>query len=99
MADGPSTRDGAAGVAVWLCRFTALHRASSNGHTETAIALVKAGADVHGKDDDGYGFSGCILNSLGRHNVGADNLSTSRGGAARVPVLTVQVHGAALCVV
>ncbi len=48
-----------------LCRRTALHWASSNGHTETAMALVKAGADVHCKDDGGYGSSGCILASLG----------------------------------
>jgi hypothetical protein len=49
------TRVGAAGVAVWKCRFTALHNASENGHTETAMALVMAGADVHGKDSAGYG--------------------------------------------
>jgi hypothetical protein len=39
---------------VWLCRFTALHYALNNGHTETAMGLVKAGADVHCKDNDGY---------------------------------------------
>ena len=33
----------------WLCRDTALHNAPYNGHTETALALVKAGADVHCK--------------------------------------------------
>ena len=38
--------------------------ASENGHTETAMALAKAGADVHCKDNDGYGFSGCILVSV-----------------------------------
>ena len=36
-----------------LCRMTALHVASQNGHTETAEALVAAGADVHSKDNDG----------------------------------------------
>jgi hypothetical protein len=41
-----------------LCRRTALHWASMEGHTETAMALIKAGADVHGKDTNGYGFSG-----------------------------------------
>ncbi len=41
----------------WLCRRTALHRASLNGHTETAMALVEAGVDVHSKDNDGYGSS------------------------------------------
>jgi hypothetical protein len=51
---------------VRLCRDTALHYASSNGHTETAMALVKAGADVHCKDNDGYGCTGCMLVSLGR---------------------------------
>ena len=39
----------------WLCRRTALHLASDNGHTETAMALVKAGADVHCKNTDGCG--------------------------------------------
>ncbi len=38
---------------VGLCRVTALHYASLKGHTETAIALVKAGADVHCKDNKG----------------------------------------------
>jgi hypothetical protein len=40
----------------WLCRMTALHYASSNGHTETALALITAGADMRCKDNDGYGF-------------------------------------------
>ena len=42
----------------WPCRDTALHLASCDGHTETAMALVEAGADVHCKDNDGYGPSG-----------------------------------------
>ena len=54
-----------------LCRSTALHYASLNGHTETAMALVKAGADVHCKDDDGYGCTGCTLVSSGCHGAGA----------------------------
>jgi hypothetical protein len=53
-----------------LCRWTALHYALSDGRTETALALVKAGADVHVKNNDGYGSSGCILVSLGRHSAG-----------------------------
>ncbi len=94
-ADGPSTRAGAAGVAVWLCRRTALHYASSNGYTATAMALVKAGADVRCKANDGYGFSrlhprvGWVSDS-----VGADGPST-RGGAAEVSVWAVQEYGAA----
>ncbi len=63
-AGGPSTRG--VGLQEWLrrlCRGTALHDASQNGHTETAMALVKAGADVHCKDNIGYGPSGCILAS------------------------------------
>ncbi len=44
-----------------LCRRTALHKASENGHTETAQALVAAGADVHCKDDYGYGRGRCAL--------------------------------------
>ncbi len=56
-AAGPSTR----GVALqeWLrrlCRWTAVHWASQNGHTETAMALVEAGADVHCKANEGYGW-------------------------------------------
>jgi hypothetical protein len=82
----------------WLCRNTALHFASSNGHTETAMALAKAGADVHCKDSAGYGSSGCIVVSLGCHSVGADGPST-RGGAAGVRVLAVQDDGAAQSVV
>jgi hypothetical protein len=49
----------------WLCRRTALHWASMYGHTQTALALVKAGADVHGKDNLGYGSRGCIVVSVG----------------------------------
>jgi hypothetical protein len=59
----------------WLCRATALHYASLTGHTETALALVKAGADVHSKSNDGCGSRGCILVSLGRHGAGADGPS------------------------
>ncbi len=36
------------------CRNTALHIAAKNGHTETAIAMFKAGADVHCKNNAGY---------------------------------------------
>ncbi len=43
-----------------LCRRTALHIASSNGHTETAQALLAAGADVNCEDDDGYDRWRCI---------------------------------------
>ncbi len=39
----------------WLCRQTALHMASGYGHTETAMALVKANADLGSIDKDGYG--------------------------------------------
>ncbi len=53
---------------LWLCRWTVLHYASQNGHTATALALVKAGADVHCNCNNGYGSPGCILVSLGcRH--------------------------------
>ncbi len=44
-----------------LCRTTALHLASQKGHAETALALAKAGADVHCKTNDGYGPRGVIL--------------------------------------
>ena len=36
-----------------LCRRRALDLASENGHTETAMALAKAGADVQCEDNDG----------------------------------------------
>ncbi len=52
---------------LWLCRVTALHRASRYGTTETVVALVKAGADVHCKDPLGYDSRGCILVSFFCH--------------------------------
>jgi hypothetical protein len=58
------------------CRRTALHLASLNGHTELAVALVRAGADVHCKAANGYGSSGWILMSLGCHSAGADGPAT-----------------------
>ncbi len=60
----------------WPCRRTALHSASLNGHTETAMALYKAGADVHCKDNDGYRPWGRMLVSLGCHSAGEDDPST-----------------------
>ncbi len=39
----------------WCARRTALHLASEKGQTETAMALVAAGADVHSKRNDGCG--------------------------------------------
>ena len=45
---------GSAGAFHWVCSRTALHSASSSGHTETAMALIEAGADVHCKTNDGY---------------------------------------------
>ena len=54
--------DGSLFAVVWrsmaVClrrRRTALHLASYYGHTETAKALVAAGADVHRRNNDGYG--------------------------------------------
>ncbi len=38
----------------WPCRGTALHLASGQGHTEIVKTLVKVGADVHCKNDEGY---------------------------------------------
>ncbi len=45
----------AARACAWLRRWTALHYALLNGHTETAMALVAAGADVHCTNKRGYG--------------------------------------------
>jgi hypothetical protein len=50
--------------------MTPLHLASQKGHTATALELVKAGADVHCKNNNGCGFCGCILASLGCHSAG-----------------------------
>ncbi len=44
-----------------MCRRTALHYASERGNIKTVMALLKAGADVHRKANDGYGSWGCIL--------------------------------------
>ncbi len=50
--------------AVWLCRLSVLHYTSLTGHTETALALVEAGADVHCKSDKG----GCSVLHLASWN-------------------------------
>ncbi len=100
MRGGRSVQSGAElqECLIWLCRLTALHYASVNGHTRTAIALVKAGADVHCQDNDGYGVRGCILGSVGLPQCGADGPSTS-SVAASSACLAVQGYGAARCVV
>jgi hypothetical protein len=69
--DGPSNQGGEAEVPVWLCSWTALHWASRSAKTETAMALVNAGADVHCKDSAGYGRVGfshlsSVSESVGR---------------------------------
>ena len=69
----------------WLCRLTALHCASKQGRTETAMALVKAGADVHRKDNEGYAvrFSGGLLVvSVGFPTVSGRTVRPVGGGAA-----------------
>ncbi len=76
-ADGPSTPG--LELQEWplrLCRWTAMHYASHYGQTETAMALVKAGSDVHSKANDEYGSRGCLLASLGCDSAGADGPST-----------------------
>ncbi len=70
-----------------LCRDTALHWASFNGHTELAIALVKASAD---KDNDGYCLRAvCIL-------VSSDGHSAGRTVCCKSARLATQADGAAL---
>ncbi len=39
------------------CRCTALHLASSNGHTESVTALLEQGADVNAENKDKCAFS------------------------------------------
>ena len=46
---------------VLLCRDTALHKASENGHTETVKALVATGADVHCKNSIRFARGRCAL--------------------------------------
>ena len=41
-----------------------LRTAAKEGDTETVAALLARGADVHGKDNDGYGCSGFIVVSV-----------------------------------
>ena len=54
------------------CRFTALHLATANGLSETAKALIGAGADVHCKESrtctspcPAESSDGCVLNKHG----------------------------------
>jgi hypothetical protein len=63
------------------CRYTALHSTSHKGHTETAMALVAAGADVHCHDKDGCGEGRCIAGQLasGRLPEGLGFADCSRG--------------------
>jgi hypothetical protein len=80
-ADGPCTRSGAAGIPIGLCRQMALHWASLEGHKVTAMALVKAGADVHWKDNSGYGSRAASLCRL---------FATLRGRTVRPPEAELQ---------
>jgi hypothetical protein len=83
---------------LWLCSQTAMHWASKQGHMETMTALIKAGADVHCKDKDGYGFSTpharvvCSQQCRGGRSVHS-------GRIGRSACLAVQQYGAALGVV
>ncbi len=69
-------------MALLRCRRTALHRASRYGKTETAIALVKEGADVHCQDNGGYGSRAASSYRLVSHSVVADGPCT-RGRSGR----------------
>ncbi len=73
----------------------ALHWALFHGHTETAMALVKAGTDVHCKATDGYGSRTSSSGRLVCRNAGRTVRPLGGGGVA---VLAVQGYGAALCV-
>jgi hypothetical protein len=58
MGDGCTRLQLSAPFGSWMsvsapCRWTALHLASSNGHTESAKALLEKGADVNTKNGSG----------------------------------------------
>ncbi len=65
----------------WRCRDTALHVASSKGHTETAKALVAAGADVHRQNIKGYG-RGCVACGASLERVCPTTVPGGRGEAS-----------------
>ncbi len=83
---------------LWLCRWTALHLASLNGHTATAMELVKAGADVHCKTNEGCGSRAASSCRWGLTVRGGRSVHSLGCGAAGAAVLAVQEDGAALCV-
>ncbi len=58
VGGGRSVHSGAAlqECRFWLCRMTALHLASQNGKTQTAVALFLADVDALCPSEDGYGF-------------------------------------------
>jgi ankyrin repeat protein len=90
----PSNGGGVAGVPVWPCRHTALHLASENGHTETALALIKAGADVHYTTNDGSGSRRRILVSVVCQTRGGRSVHS--GWSCRGACLAEQGYGASL---
>ncbi len=79
-----------------LCRRTALHYALEWGHTETAMALVKAGADVHCKSNVGYGSRASSLCGCVADSAGADGPVHSALELPEWLCLAVQEDGAAL---
>ncbi len=85
-------------VLLRLCRRTALHWASQKGHTETGMALIKAGADVRCKDNDGYGCSRLHRRVDGLPQCGGGR-SVHSGWSCGSGWLAVQGDGAAVCVV
>ena len=67
--------------------WTALHRACIYGHTSTARALVKAGANVEAKDQ--YGETPLIRASIGGHLATVQFLAEECGA----DVETKNIHG------
>ncbi len=63
------------------------------------MALVKAGADLHGKNSMGSGSRASSSDRLGFRQCRGGRSVHSGVELQGVPVLAVQVHGAALCVV
>jgi hypothetical protein len=78
---------------MFLCRRTALHYASEQWHSETAMALGKVGADAHCKSNDGY-VSRAASSFCGFATVCGRTVCPLGAGAVGVAALAVQGYRA-----